>query len=136
MRKGQSAIEAMMSMGVILTLILLLYNFVIGPRIQEANDAQTFYLAKSLCNDLSNTINIVAFNGNGFNQGIDMPSKLWGKSYQVTIYKMVINVNWSKNNNVFCQYKANVTYKGVGPPFLLDVRPHLLNNSRGNVSIA
>lgn len=125
----------MMAIGVVLVFVLLLYNFVLYPRIQQSNYAQTLYLAKSTCTDLSNAINTVAYSGNGFNQMVIVPQKLYGISYTLIITATLVQLSWS-NGNVYCQYRAkNVSYKGSLPPFTLPTGSYTLNNSQGVVKI-
>jgi hypothetical protein len=135
MRKAQSTLETMMAIGVILAFVLLLYNFVLYPRIQESNYAQTYYLARSTCTDLSNAINTVAYNGNGFSERVLLPQRLYGTPYTVTVRETLVQLAWDKGN-VYCQYRAkNVSYNSNLPPFALTLTSHVLNNSQGVVKI-
>jgi len=136
MRKAQTTIETMMAVGVILVFVLMLYNFVIYPRMQQSNYAQTYYLAKSTCSDLSTAIKAVAFNENGFNERIRLPEKLYGTAYTITVYPTVLDLKWDKGD-VYCPYTAkNVSYLGTKPPFNLPPGGYVLNNSKGDVTIA
>lgn len=124
-----------MAIGVIMAFVLTLYNFVLYPRIQESNYAQTYYLARSTCTDLSSAINTVAYNGNGFSEKVLLPPKLYGVQYNITVREALVQLNWSQGS-VYCQYRAkNVTYNGNLPPFNLPMTSHLLNNSYGVVKI-
>ncbi len=124
-----------MAIGVIMAFVLTLYNFVLYPRIQESNYAQTYYLARSTCTDLSSAINTVAYNGNGFSEKVLLPQKLYGVQYNITVREALVQLNWSQGS-VYCQYRAkNVTYNGNLPPFNLPMTSHLLNNSYGVVKI-
>lgn len=135
MRKAQTTIETMVAVGVVLTFILLLYTFIIYPRMQESNYAQAYYLAKSTCTDLSTMINTVAFNGNGFSEKISLPKTLFGTSYTITITDTLVNLAWDRGI-VYCQYRArNVSYKKQLPPFNLPPASYVLNNSYGVVTI-
>jgi len=125
----------MMAIGVILAFVLLLYNFVLYPRMQESNYAQTYYLARSTCTDLSDAINTVAYNGNGFSEKVLLPQRLYGVQYNITVRETLVQLNWT-NGNVYCQYRAkNVSYNSNLPPFVLTLTSHLLNNSQGVVKI-
>ena len=136
MRRAQTTIETMVSIGVVLTFILLLYSFVLYPRIQQTNYVQTYYSAKSVCDDVSTAINSVAFSGNGFSKKVLLPKTLFGISYEVTLTEKLVNVVWEKGA-VYCQYRAkNVSYNGQLPPFKLPPADYLLNNSYGVVKIA
>jgi len=135
MRKAQTTLETMMAIGVILVFVLLLYNFVLYPRIQQSNYAQTYYLARSTCTDLSNAINTAAYSGNGFSERVLLPQRLYGTQYNITIREALVQLNWT-NGNVYCQYRAkNVSYNGNLPPFNLPKASYVLNNSNGVVKI-
>lgn len=126
----------MFSIGVILVFVLLLYNFLIYPRIDQTTSLQRTNAAKSICSDLSNVINTVAYNGNGFSQKVSFPALLSGVKYNITVMQSMIEVNWSKNS-VYCQIRArNISYAGKYPPLNLTRTEYLLNNSDGVVKIA
>ncbi len=135
MRKAQTTIETMMAVGVVLTFMLIVYAFILYPRMQESNYAQTYYRAKSVCYDLSSAINTVAFNDNGFSKGVVLPQRLAGIEYNITIYNNSVSVWWGKGA-VYCQIRArNVTFDDKYPPFNLTVQSHVFNNSMGVVKI-
>ena len=136
MNRGQSTIETMFAIGVVLFFVSMLFVFLIYPRIDQTNNLQRVYAAKNTCNDLSTAINNVAYNGNGFSQKAALSATLSGARYNITIYGQLIEVSWD-SSAIFCQFRArNITYAGNYPPFLLDIRDHLLNNSNGVVKIA
>jgi hypothetical protein len=134
--KGQSAVETIISFGVVLLIVITLYTFLLYPRINETNYSQSYYSAKNVCSDLASTINTVVYNGNGFNQKFSPPSALYGRSYNITVYPQLVGVSWDKGT-VFCQFRArNISFRGSYPPFLLNLTDHILNNSDGVVRIA
>ena len=136
MNRGQSTIETMFAIGVILVFVSMLYGFLIYPRIDQTNNLQRVYAAKNTCSDLSTAINNVAYNGNGFSQKAALSATLSGARYNITIYNQIIEVSW-ENRAIFCQFRAkNITYAGKYPPFYLNITDHLLNNLDGVVKIA
>jgi len=128
----------MMAIGVILVFVLLLYNFVLYPRIQQSNYAQTYYLAKSTCTDLSTAINTVVYSGNGFNEKVLLPQRLYGVPYNVTVRGALIQLAWDKGD-VYCQYRAKDVsyhdYNSSQSSFVLLPGSYVLNNSNGVVKI-
>ena len=136
MDRGQSTIETMFAIGVILVFVSMLYGFLIYPRIDQTNNLQRIYAAKNTCSDLSTVINTVAYNGNGFSQKAALSATLSGARYNITVYSQIIEVSW-ENHAIFCQFRArNITYAGKYPPFPLSTTDHRLNNSNGVVNIA
>ncbi len=136
MNRGQSTIETMFAIGVVLFFVTMLYGFLIYPRIDQTNNTQRLYAAKNTCSDLSTAINNVAYNGNGFSQKAALSATLSGARYNITVYSQIIEVSW-ENRAIFCQFRArNITYIGKYPPFSLNTTDHLLNNSNGVVNIA
>ena len=125
----------MVAIGVILVFVLILYNFVLYPRIQQSNYAQTYYLAKSTCSDLSNAINTVAYSGNGFSEKVVLPQRLYGVPYTVTVREALVQLAWDKGN-VYCQYRAkNISNQSNKSNFTLPPKEYMLTNSNGVVKI-
>lgn len=136
MNRGQSTIETMFAIGVVLFFVSMLYVFLIYPRIDQTNNLQRIYAAKNTCSDLSTAINNVAYNGNGFSQKAALSATLSGAIYNITVYEQTIEISW-ENRAIFCQFRArNITYAGKYPPFPLNTIDHMLNNSNGVVNIA
>jgi len=136
MNRGQSTIETMFAIGVVLFFVSMLFVFLIYPRIDQTNNLQRVYAAKNTCNDLSTAINNVAYNGNGFSQKAALSATLSGARYNITIYDQLIEISW-ENRAVFCQFRArNITHASKYPPFSLNTTDHILNNSNGVVKIA
>lgn len=135
MRKGQTTLETMMAVGVVITFMLIVYAFIVYPRMQESNHVQTYYQAKSVCYDLSSAINTVASNDNGFMKGIVLPERLAGAKYNITVHDTLVSILWDKGT-VYCQIRVrNITFDGDYPPFNLTAQSHTLNNSLGVVKI-
>ncbi len=136
MSRGQSTIETMFAIGVVLFFVSMLYVFLIYPRVDQTNNLQRIYAAKNTCSDLSTAINNVAYNGNGFSQSAALSATLSGARYNITVYNQLIEISW-ENRAVFCQFRArNITHAGKYPPFPLNTTDHILNNSNGVVKIA
>jgi hypothetical protein len=133
MAKGQSVIETMVSIGVILIFILLLYNFLVYPRLNQTNSAQVYYSAKTVCADLASAINVVAYNGNGFSQKVSIPASLYGRGYSIAVYPALVQISWDKGI-VYCQFRAkNVSSGNLSS---LNLTDHVLTNLNGVVQIA
>jgi len=134
--KGQTAIETVISFGVVMVFIFLLYGFLIYPRMNESDVLRTYNLARAACLDISSAIDTVASNGNGFSQSLYLPAALLGKSYNITVFQSLVSVEWDRGQTS-CRFAArNVSHASNYPPFLLDAANHIVNNSNGVVRIA
>lgn len=135
MNRGQSTIETIFSIGVVLIFVFLLYAFLIYPRIDQSDSLQKTHIAQSICGDLRNAINTVAYNGNGFTTALSLPPTVSGSNYTITVYSRTIDFSWD-GKSIYCQYRArNVSFAGSYPPFTISSKRLSLNNSNGVVKI-
>ena len=141
--KGQSTIETIVAIGVIFVFVFLLYQYLIYPRVEQSSRTQMLYLAQTVCSDISNAIDTVTYNGNGFMEKISLPYTLDGVPYNITIYTNMTYLAWEKGN-IFCPFRAKgIAHKNItngwnqSLPFMLNISiaEHTLNNSDGVVQI-
>ncbi len=127
--KGQIGLETIFAVAAMI--ILFIFSFILyANRNSDVSFVNTFLEAERICRTTENTINQVASDGHGTSAQINIPSKLEGEDYNITIdsYNRRIFVKSGKNLfscPIIIQNVTNSTHR------LFDVKKglNLISNS-------
>ncbi len=92
--KSQITIEFLIITGIFL-LALIIGVFISFSKIQEMREIQNDMSALNFLNKVSDKLNTVFLEGNGFEANLTLPSTLSGFDYDLTIYSttMILEIN-------------------------------------------
>ena len=92
--KSQITIEFLIITGIFL-LALIIGVFISFSKIQETREIQNDMSALNFLNKVSDKLNTVFLEGNGFEANLTLPSTLSGFDYNLTIYSttMILEIN-------------------------------------------
>ena len=92
--KSQITIEFLIITGIFL-LALIIGVFISFSKIQEMREIQNDMIALNFLNKVSDKLNTVFLEGNGFEANLTLPSTLSGFDYDLTIYSttMILEIN-------------------------------------------
>jgi len=127
MDKSQSSIEYIVIFTIFMS-ALILTAFMSIQRTQNINEARLALKAESIVNEISEKINMVVMEGDGFQINLTLPSNILGSTYNITIASNSVALKVSDITYIRPLLTSNIT----GVP---EAGTNLIRNDNGEIVI-
>ncbi|MBI4214795.1 hypothetical protein HY546_02265 [archaeon] len=107
--KAQAGLEALITVGVVLVIVLFTYLFVIAPNADISADVRLRLGAELTCNKVADALTTAFYSGSGTSLFMSLPARLYdGSPFNVTVYPSHVRVDYSAQTvqSIFCHLQA------------------------------